>query len=444
MRCFAISAIVGTALAAPATIFSAGQAPKCFVNAQGETVVEFSDTMHPSFKCSHQGQACQCVSVHPTHHKGLCRQFTHTSGKTHTLNGDCTTSGRNAISGLNPTPAPTPVPTPASYWTCVTPEMISSTFNEGTVTSVSTDANGCAKISVDANQAGCGTRKLKDGWKGDGSTGSAATHFIQGPWTKIKYTEDFDGHASCWSIFGATGYVRGVPNPNVHKLNEGAGDVLTNVNDMNDVKSASKTQRCDNARDNFWHSASGSAGDARGTVTLRRNDPNQPAGISTGTTCTDTNSNFWHYKDIKVLVDGSNAINGGWSGFSACNKACGGGTQARTCSDPAPFNGGTQCTGNASQSCYTAACPTPDCAKISGPLSAGEMYVTSIEHNHGRDSAGRYAHFKLAFVDAIAGRTSWSNQNFKLVNRRTGKSGVAMLWRNHYRPNGGADEGVLR
>jgi len=85
-----------------------------------------------------------------------------------------------------------------------------------------------------------------------------------------------------------------------------------------------------------------------------------------------------------------------------------------------------------------------DCAKISGPLSAGEMYVTSIEHNHGRDSAGRYAHFKLAFVDAIAGRTSWSNQNFKLVNRRTGKSGVAVLWRNHYRPNGGADEGVLR
>jgi len=99
MRSFAISALVGTALAAPATIFSAGQAPKCFVNAQGETVVEFTDTMHPSFKCSHQGQACQCVSVHPTHHKGLCRQFTHTSGKTHTLNGDCTTSGRNAING---------------------------------------------------------------------------------------------------------------------------------------------------------------------------------------------------------------------------------------------------------------------------------------------------------------------------------------------------------
>ena len=85
-----------------------------------------------------------------------------------------------------------------------------------------------------------------------------------------------------------------------------------------------------------------------------------------------------------------------------------------------------------------------DCAKISGPLSAGEMYVTSIEHNHGRDSAGRYAHFKLAFVDAIAGRTSWSNQNFKLVNRRTGKSGTAVIWRGPNRQIKDSTEGHLR
>jgi hypothetical protein len=290
MRSFAVAALVGTASTLPAAVFAPGAPPACTVNAEGNTLVQYTQKLHASFKCAHTSTTtCACVFAHPTHHGGRCQEFTTVSGKTHQIGGDC------GVSGLNPTPAPTP-----SYWTCVTPEMISSTFNEGTVTSVSTDANGCAKISVDANQAGCGTRKLKDGWKGDGSTGSAATHFIQGPWTKIKYTEDFDGHASCWSIFGATGYLRGVPNPNVHKLNEGAGDVLTNVNDMNDVKSASKTQRCDNAGDNFWHSASGSAGNARGTVTLRRNDPNQPAGISTGTTCTDTNRAFWHYKDIFV------------------------------------------------------------------------------------------------------------------------------------------------
>ena len=179
----------------------------------------------------------------------------------------------------------------AMGWMRVTPSMITSTSNEGTVTSVSADASGGAKISVDANQRGCGQ-----------GLGSAATHFIMGPWTKIKYTEDFDGHASCWSIFGATGYLAGLPKPNVHKLSEVDGDVLTNLNDMNDVKSASKTQRCDNEEDNFWHGKSSGAGDARGTVTLRRNDLNQPAGMSTGTSCTNTNTNFWHYTDIFVWM----------------------------------------------------------------------------------------------------------------------------------------------
>ena len=57
--------------------------------------------------------------------------------------------------------------------------------------------------------------------------------------------------------------------------------------------------------------------------------------------------------------NGRNAVNGGWSAFAACSTTCGGGTQARTCSNPAPFNGGAQCTGDASKSCNTAACPTP-------------------------------------------------------------------------------------
>ena len=212
-----------------------------------------------------------------------CRCYDETKDDVYAAAG-CAESGEDTCACSKTTEA-------AMRWVRVTPSMISSTSNEGTVTSVSADANGGVKLSVDANQRGCG--------KGQGS---AATHFIKGPWTKIKYTEDFDGHASCWSIFGATGYLAGLPKPNVHKLNEGAGDVLTNVNDMNDVKSASKTQRCDNAGDNFWHYASGSAGDARGTVTLRRNDLNQPAGMSTGTSCTNTQTNFWHYKDIFVWI----------------------------------------------------------------------------------------------------------------------------------------------
>jgi hypothetical protein len=47
MRTFAIAALVGTTLAAPATTFAPGQAPKCFVNAQGATIVEYTSWSHP-------------------------------------------------------------------------------------------------------------------------------------------------------------------------------------------------------------------------------------------------------------------------------------------------------------------------------------------------------------------------------------------------------------
>jgi hypothetical protein len=54
-------------------------------------------------------------------------------------------------------------------------------------------------------------------------------------------------------------------------------------------------------------------------------------------------------------------INGGWSTWSACSAACGGGTQTRTCTNPTPANGGTSCAGVPSQDCNTNAC-----APISG------------------------------------------------------------------------------
>ena len=68
MRSFAVAALVGTAAAAPATVFQAGDAPNCFVTAAGHTRVEYTDDIHPSFKCTHNADntACACVTVHPT------------------------------------------------------------------------------------------------------------------------------------------------------------------------------------------------------------------------------------------------------------------------------------------------------------------------------------------------------------------------------------------
>ena len=49
-------------------------------------------------------------------------------------------------------------------------------------------------------------------------------------------------------------------------------------------------------------------------------------------------------------------VNGGWSAWSACSATCGGGTQTRTCTNPAPANGGSNCSGSSSQACNTQAC----------------------------------------------------------------------------------------
>lgn len=56
------------------------------------------------------------------------------------------------------------------------------------------------------------------------------------------------------------------------------------------------------------------------------------------------------------------AVNGGWSAWAwgACNASCGGGTQngTRSCTNPPPSNGGTNCVGSTttSQACNTQAC----------------------------------------------------------------------------------------
>lgn len=60
---------------------------------------------------------------------------------------------------------------------------------------------------------------------------------------------------------------------------------------------------------------------------------------------------------IKVIVNNTPApINGGWSNWGACSAECGGGTQTRTCTNPAPANDGDDCAGDSSQSCNTEAC----------------------------------------------------------------------------------------
>ena len=52
-------------------------------------------------------------------------------------------------------------------------------------------------------------------------------------------------------------------------------------------------------------------------------------------------------------------VDGGWSDWGACSVSCGGGTQTKTCTNPAPNECGAACSGDSSQACNTQPCPTP-------------------------------------------------------------------------------------
>ena len=51
------------------------------------------------------------------------------------------------------------------------------------------------------------------------------------------------------------------------------------------------------------------------------------------------------------------SVNGGWSSWGSCSASCGSGVQTRTCTNPAPAHGGSQCSGSSSQTCNAHACP---------------------------------------------------------------------------------------
>jgi len=68
-------------------------------------------------------------------------------------------------------------------------------------------------------------------------------------------------------------------------------------------------------------------------------------------------------------------INGGWTVWGECSVTCGGGTQTRTCTNPAPAYGGIDCVGDSSQSCNAQSCPGGSVASIGGGGGSGGHLV---------------------------------------------------------------------
>ena len=75
-------------------------------------------------------------------------------------------------------------------WTRVTQSWIENTLKGGVTLSYSEEDNGLAILGQVTSYA-CGS-----------GVPSGVLTIIKGYWTKIKYTQEFRGVASCWSIFG--------------------------------------------------------------------------------------------------------------------------------------------------------------------------------------------------------------------------------------------------
>jgi hypothetical protein len=70
-------------------------------------------------------------------------------------------------------------------------------------------------------------------------------------------------------------------------------------------------------------------------------------------------------------------VNGGWTEFGACSATCGGGTQVRTCTNPVPANGGANCSGASSQASNTETCGDPSAVSSTGGGGGANSAATS-------------------------------------------------------------------
>jgi len=140
-------------------------------------------------------------------------------------------------------------------------------------------------------------------------------------------------------------------------------------------------------------------------------------------------------------------VDGGWSDFgewSECTVKCGGGTQTRskTCTNPAPANGGKACEGDAQESkaCNTEACPvdggwsgfgewsecTAECG--GGTQTRSKTCTNPVPANGGKACEGEAQESKACNTEACAVQTgikaAWEQIPGGLTRISKGNSGV--------------------
>merc|ERR1719265_1232740 len=140
-------------------------------------------------------------------------------------------------------------------------------------------------------------------------------------------------------------------------------------------------------------------------------------------------------------------VDGGWSDFgewSECSKSCGGGTQSRSksCTNPAPANGGKDCEGEAieNRACNAQECPVDggwsdfgewsECSKAcgGGSQSRSKSCNNPVPRNGGKNCEGEATETKVCNTDACSTQTgieaTWQQIQGGLTRVSKGNSGV--------------------
>lgn len=112
--------------------------------------------------------------------------------------------------------------------------------------------------------------------------------------------------------------------------------------------------------DGGWSAWSACSADCGGGTQTRT--CTNPAPANGGADCEGPDTQACNTQPCEVAIDG------GWSAWSACSAPCGGGTQTRTCTNPAPANGGADCVGSDTRDCNTQPCVV-ECIPTGGSCS---------------------------------------------------------------------------
>lgn len=91
-------------------------------------------------------------------------------------------------------------------------------------------------------------------------------------------------------------------------------------------------------------------------TTLAANTPYTYVTADTAAKCEYSCNSGFTWDSVSSSCVLPTPVDGGWSAWSTCSLTCGGGTQSRTCTNPAPANGGVNCVGPTTGACNTQAC----------------------------------------------------------------------------------------